>query len=87
MLFLGVFAGLLKGVESLRQDCVVSVEACVDESALQIRAQLESRHESLAAALRASLEEALDATAMQRFERIDRPSDGARDEDTRRPSG
>ena len=66
--FLGVFAGLLKGVESLRQDCVVSVEACVDESARQIRAQLESRHENLATALRASLEEALDA-AMQRFER------------------
>ncbi len=66
--FVGVFAGLLKGVDSLKRDCAATIEACVDESWQQIRAQLESRRESLAGALRASLEEALDV-AMQRFAR------------------
>ena len=64
--FLGVFAGLFRNVESLKQDCVAGIEACVDESAQQLRAQLESRQANLAGALRASLEESLD-TAMQRF--------------------
>ncbi|HEY2512919.1 MAG TPA: hypothetical protein VGI39_18760 [Polyangiaceae bacterium] len=66
--FLGVFAGLLKGPGTLRQECAARIEACLDESAAQIRAQLEGRRESFAASLRNSLEEALDG-AMRRFER------------------
>jgi hypothetical protein len=66
--FLGVLTGLLTRIDSLKQDCAARIEACVDDVAEAIRAQLESRHATLGAALRASLEEALDA-AMQRFER------------------
>jgi hypothetical protein len=66
--FLGVFAGFLKGVESLKEDCITRLEACVDEGEKPLRAQLESREQGLAAALRGSLEDALDS-AMSRFER------------------
>ena len=66
--FLGVFAGLLKGPGTLRQECAARLEACIDESAQQIKTQLEGRRASFAASLGGSLEEALDS-AMRRFER------------------
>jgi hypothetical protein len=65
--FVGVFAGFFKGLDSLKQECIERLDACLDDVEQSVAAQIEGRHASFADALRSSLDEALDQ-AMQRLE-------------------
>jgi hypothetical protein len=57
---LGVFAGLLKGTDSLKQECVTKIDACLNESESHARAQLQSKRSDLSRVIRVALGEALE---------------------------
>lgn len=57
----------MKGIDSLKKDCVQKLEGVLDDAEKEIRAQIETRTKTYSEAIRASLEDAFDS-AMQRFE-------------------
>jgi hypothetical protein len=63
---LGVFAGLLKGTDSLKQDCIAKIDACINDAESHARVQLESKRPELSTTIRVSLDEALEE-AFQRL--------------------
>jgi hypothetical protein len=65
--FLGVFAGWLRRLDSLRDECAARLEACLDEVERTIAARIAESGASFATAVRASLDEALD-DALARLE-------------------
>ena len=65
--FLGVFAGFLKGLESLKQECIAKLDACMSEAEQQVEAQLAAKKPDIARAIRMSLDEALEQ-ALARLE-------------------
>jgi hypothetical protein len=56
---LGVFAGLLKGTDSLKQDCIARIEAWTSDAEGHARAQLQDKRPDLSRVIRVSLDEAL----------------------------
>jgi hypothetical protein len=65
--FVGVLAGFLKTTESLKNDCIGKLAACLSDAETQVGAQLEARRPNLASAIQSSLEEGIDAS-VQRFQ-------------------
>jgi hypothetical protein len=57
---LGVFAGLLKGTDSLKQECNAKIDACLNESESHARAQLQGKRSDLSRVIRVALGEALE---------------------------
>ena len=57
---LGVFAGLLKGTDSLKQECIARVEACLNDTESHARAQLQVKRTDLSRIIRLVLDEALE---------------------------
>jgi len=56
---LGVLAGLLKGTDSLKQDCLTRVDAFLSDTENHARAQLQDRRPDLSRVIRVTLDEAL----------------------------
>ncbi len=56
---LGVFAGLLKGTDSLKQECFARIEACLNETESHARAQLQGKRADVSRVIRVALDEAL----------------------------
>jgi hypothetical protein len=65
--FVGVFAGWLKTIDSLKQECILRLDACLDHVQESVLAQIANRQRSFADAIRASLDAALDDT-LERLE-------------------
>lgn len=65
--FLGVFAGFLKGVDSLKQDCLAKIGACLRDVESHATAQLESKRPDLSRILRATIDDGL-GEALERLE-------------------
>jgi hypothetical protein len=57
--FLGVFAGFLKGVDSLKQDCLAKIGACLVDAESHAIAQLESKRPDLSRTLHTTIDEGL----------------------------
>jgi hypothetical protein len=57
---IGVFAGLLKGTDSLKQECVTKIDLCLNESESHARAQLQGKRSDLSRVIRVALDEALE---------------------------
>jgi hypothetical protein len=57
---LGVFAGLLKGTDSLKQECIAKIDASLDETERHARAQLQGKRGDLSRIIRVALGEALE---------------------------
>jgi hypothetical protein len=57
---LGVFAGLLKGTDSLKQECIARVGACLNDAESHARAQLQGKRTDLSRIIRLVLDEALE---------------------------
>jgi hypothetical protein len=71
----GVLAGFLKTTDSLKQDCIAKLDACLADAESQVRTQLEARRPSLAGAIRSSLEEGIDASVQRLGTALDRMID------------
>ena len=65
---LGVFAGLLKGTDSLKQECIAKIDGCLNETESHASAQLQGKRSDLSRVIRVALDEALE-------EALDRLSD------------
>jgi hypothetical protein len=57
---LGVFAGLLRGTDSLKQECVAKIDDCLNETERHARAQLQDKRSDLSRVIRVALDEALE---------------------------
>jgi hypothetical protein len=65
--FLGVFAGFLEGAEGLKRECAAAIDTRLRPVEEHAVAQLEARRPELAAAVRASVDDAL-AEALERLD-------------------
>ncbi len=57
---LGVFAGLLRGTDSLKQECIAKLDACLNETESHALAQLQEKSSDLSRVIRVALEEAFE---------------------------
>jgi hypothetical protein len=57
---LGVFAGLLKGTDSLKQECIAKIDGCLNETESHASAQLQGKRSDLSRVIRVALDEALE---------------------------
>jgi hypothetical protein len=66
--FVGVFAGFLKGLGSLKSECVAKIDRNIDEAKGRVLAVLDGKRPDLARILHVSLDDAL-GEALARFDR------------------
>jgi hypothetical protein len=69
---LGVFAGLLKGTDALKQECIARIDACLNDSERHALEQLQAKRVDLSRIIRVSLDEALDEALRRLGDAIER---------------
>jgi hypothetical protein len=62
---LGVFAGLLKGTDSLKQECLGKIDACLNEAESHARAQLQGKRSDLSRVIGVALDEGVEESLRQ----------------------
>jgi hypothetical protein len=69
---LGVFAGFLKGTDSLKQECTAKIDACLNDTETHATAQLKAKKGDLSRVIRLTLDEALEAAFVRLDDAISR---------------